>query len=222
MEKFLPQLARCRLFRDIEVKDITVMLQCIGGQLQSFKKQEILLLAGDAVDSLGIILQGSAQIIQEDITGSRTIMDDLAAGDIFAETMACLGLSHSPFSVIALEDGAYVKISFNRILKNCDSTCTFHYRLVRNMMLLMAEKNWHLRKKVELLSLKTTREKLMHFFLDQARKTGSRRFKLAFTRGELADFLSVDRSAMSRELGRMQQDGLIAIDRRNVEILHSL
>ncbi len=222
MEEDLQVIAKSRLFQGMEPKEITAMLDCIGGKTSAFQKREALLLAGDTVDSIGILLKGTVQVVQEDITGNRTLLEELSPGDIFAETMACLGLSHSPFSVIAEEDGKVLRIRFARLLKSCSSACAFHNRLIKNMMVLMAEKNWFLRKKVELLSLKTTREKLMRFFLDQGRKTGNLRFTLPFSRAELADFLSVDRSAMCRELGKMQKDGLIAIERREIEIIRNI
>lgn len=219
MEKQLQVLSKSRLFQGMEPKEIEEMLGCIGGKIQVFKKKASLLMAGDAVDSMGILLKGKIQIIHEDITGNRRLLEELGPGDIFAETMACLGLRHSPFSAIAAEDGEALFIPFGQMLKTCSSACDFHNRLIKNMMHLMAEKNWFLQKKVELLSLRTTREKLMRFFLNQGRKAGSLTFTLPFSRAEMADFLSVDRSAMCRELGKMQKDGLIAVDRRTVRIL---
>lgn len=156
--------------------------------------------------------------MREDIFGNRAILTALMPGQLFGETFACAGVEILPVSVIAVSDCKILLLDYRRIITTCPTACVFHSRLIENMLKILAGKNLVLNQKIEALSARTTREKLLAYLVAQAGVAGSRRFTIPSTRQELADYLSVDRSAMSREMGIMQKEGMIRFKKNCFEL----
>lgn len=213
-------LAKVELFRNIEKENIASMLQCLGSSTHTYKKNEILFLAGGAVPGVGIVLKGRLQIIQEDILGNKTIVGQLAAGEIFAETIVCDGIKQSPVTVAAAADCEIMFLQFKRLVTTCSSACAFHAQLIENMMNILAAKNMHMTRKNRILSQRSIYEKLRQFFMDRIEENGSYKFSIPFSRSQLADYLCVDRSALSRELSKMQAEGIISFNKNEFEIIN--
>ncbi len=213
-------LAKVDLFRNIEKENIASMLQCLGSSTHIYKKNEILFMAGEAVPGVGIVLTGRLQIIQEDILGNKTIVGQLAAGEIFAETIVCSGIKQSPVTVAAAADCEVMFLQFKRLVTTCSSACAFHAQLIENMMNILAAKNMHMTKKNRILSQRSIYEKLRQFFMDKIEENGSYKFNIPFSRSQLADYLCVDRSALSRELSKMQTEGIISFTKNEFEIIN--
>ena len=205
------------LFHGIAYSDFERMLSCLSARTACYKKDEIILLSGDTVSFVGLILSGGIKIIKEDINGSITILAELSVPEMFGEVFACADISHSPVTVQATEDTEILFIDYKKIITSCSAVCPFHARLIENMLKLIAKKNLMLNKKIEILSKRTTREKLMCFF-DLQRGT-AKKFSISFNREELAHYLCVDRSAMSNELCKMRDEGLIKFQKNKFEIL---
>jgi len=206
------------LFNGIEAAELETMLGCIGAEIKSVGKGEIILLAGDRPQHVGIALTGQLHIIREDYDGNRSLLAAIAGGEIFAEALCCAGVSESPVTVVAESDSIVMLLNFSRILRTCRNSCSFHTKLIENMLSLIAKKNIMLQSRMELVSLKSVRAKVLRYLESFAQIQG-REITIPFNREELADFLCVERSALSHELARMKRDGLIEY-RKNVFMLH--
>ena len=209
MEQYFEILSRCPLFTGIDRDDMAGLLACLGGRVVSLAKGAPLFLEGDPAQNIGVVLDGSVQIVRDDFYGNRSVLAAVPPGGLFAEAFACAGLETLPVSVIARQDGAVLLLDCRRILQGCSSACSFHSRLIFNLLQGIAEKNLMLTRKIRYMSRKTTREKLMEFLLDQAKQQGSGEFVIPYDRQALADYLGVDRSAMSAEIGNLRRAGLI-------------
>ena len=215
MEKSLGILQKVALFEGIEEKEILGMLKCLNAHQREFADGSIVLQEGQRVGSVGVILEGSVQVVREDVHGSRLIMAECGPADLFAEAFAPAEIEEIPVSVFASQKSRIMFLDFKRIITQCSSHCEFHSLLVRNMMKVLAKKNIMLSNRIELLGKRSIREKLLAYFWSQSKKSKKDRIVLPFNRNELADFLCVDRSAMSRVLGQMQEEGIISF-KKNV------
>jgi CRP-like cAMP-binding protein len=193
------------------------MFNCLSARTDYYKKDDIILLSGNTVDFVGLVLSGNVKIIQEDKNGNIVIITEIAASEIFGEVFACAGISQSPVTIIAKEDVKILFINYKKIITSCTSSCIFHTKLIENMLKLIAKKYLELNQKIEILSKRTTREKLL-FFFDMQRGI-AKKFTIPFNREELAHYLCVDRSAMSNELCKMRNEGLIIFNKNIFEFL---
>jgi CRP-like cAMP-binding protein len=211
---YLQQLFRCPLFDGLSPADIETMLPCLSPRKKKYEKDAFIFTEGDEVTSVGIVLSGAVHILREDLWGDRTILMRLGPGKLFAEAFACAGGSGGgapklEVSVEAAEKTEALFISFEKIIGVCKSACSFHNALVGNLISALARRNIMLMHKMEHITKKTTREKLLSYLSARARQNKSNEFEIPFNRQELADYLSVERSAMSAELSRMRREGLI-------------
>lgn len=207
------------LFQGIEESDLEAMLGCLGATERKYRKNDVILLAGTKVTSVGIMVEGNAQITRDDAEGNRAILSELEKADLFAEAYVAAGSQEVPITVIATSDCRIVWIPFNKIIGSCSNACGFHRLLVQNMMRVIAQKNIWMNEKMRILSCKTTKEKLMTYLSDYSERVGKDKFKIPFSRNELADFLSVDRSAMSRELSKLKDEGYLNYHKNEFELL---
>ncbi len=206
------------LFNDIDQNNLDAMISCLGGIIKTYKKDAYIFMAGDTVDYVGIILSGKVQIIKEDFGGNRNIITELSEGELFGEAFACEGIDTCTYTVQAVTDCEIMMIKFKKLVTTCSNACAFHSMLISNMLKIIAQKNIELNNKMEIISQRTTKEKLMTYLLTQAEKAKSRRFDIPFSRNELADYLCVERSAMSRELSRMREEGILKFDKNKFEL----
>jgi len=217
MKEIFEALKDNPLFQGIAVSDFERMLDCMSAETAHFKKEEVILLSGDTINFVGLILSGRVRIVKEDIDGNISILAELAVPEIFGEVFACAGISRSPVTVEAAEDSRILFIDYRRIITSCTAACPFHARLIENMLKLVAEKNMMLNQKIEILSKRTTREKLMCYF--NAQRGTAKKFAIPFNREELARYLCVERSGMSNELCKMRDAGMIRFRKNEFEIL---
>lgn len=216
--KFLPILAKTSLFQDIASDDLITMFNCLQPRVRKFKKNSYIARAGDHFESLGILLSGQAALIKENAAGDRLMMAILSPGDIFGETAVFSGKSVWPASVIAQEPCQVMFLPRQKILGECANLCSWHHMIIENMLKDISDKVLALNKKIEYLSMKSMRGKLSSFLLEQYKVNGKPDFLLPMKRNELADFLNVSRPSMSRELGRMRDEGVIDFKRSSVRI----
>jgi len=218
LKKYYPVLLKSPLFHGIIEKDLESMLSCLNARAVGYAGDSVVFLAGDPAERVGLVLEGAVQVVREDIFGNRAILTALMPGQLFGETFACAGVEILPVSVIAVSDCKILLLDYRRIVTTCPTACVFHSRLIENMLKILAGKNLVLNQKIEVLSARTIREKLLAYLVAQAGVTRNRRFTIPFTRQELADYLSVDRSAMSREMGIMQKEGMIRFKKNCFEL----
>lgn len=208
----------CPLFTDLDKEEIKAALCCLGASTVSYAKDEAVYHAGDRIKTLGIVAKGSVCITREDFWGNRNILAKIEAGELFAETYACLQDEELGVNVIAAEASDIIFLDIGKVFGVCGNSCEFHTKLIHNLIRVLAEKNLMLNRKLEHVTQRTTREKLLSYLGEQSRRAHSSEFIIPFNRQQLADYLSVDRSAMSSELGRLQREGIIKFDRNVFKI----
>jgi len=164
------------------------------------------------------VLTGRLHITREDFDGKRSLIAAVTPGEIFAEALCCAGITESPVTVAADLDSTLLLFSFARI-HTCQNSCSFHTKLISNILRLMANKNLFLQKRMEIVSLKSVRAKIMRY-LESLGPKPDQEFTVPFNREEMADYLCVERSALSHELAKMKRDGLLAYH-KNKFILYS-
>jgi CRP-like cAMP-binding protein len=164
-------------------------------------------MEGDPAKYVGVVLSGTVQVVREDYYGNRSVMTVLQPGDLFAEVFSCAGLEAMPVSVIAVKDSSVLLLDCKGVLASSSNSCRFHSILLRNLLQEMAQKNLLLSQKIRCMSQKTTKEKLMAYLMDQAKQQGSSEFTINLDRQALADYLGVERSAMSAEISKLRRSG---------------
>lgn len=209
MEKYFDILRRSSLFSEISSEELGSMLHCLGAKVVDIPKGDPVFLEGDPAGFIGIVLEGSIQIVQEDYFGNRSIIHHSQAGDIFAEAFSFTGLDAMPVSGYAVKNSKCMLLACRRMMTVCSSACSFHNRLVKNLLQLVSRKNLMLNEKIRYMSQKTTREKLLAYLAAQAKQAGSAEFTIPFDRQALADYLGVERSAMAAEISKLRRDGII-------------
>jgi CRP-like cAMP-binding protein len=209
MEQYFPVIKSCALFHSMDEKEFGQLMSCLGAQVRSFKAEEYVFLAGDEINSIGVVLSGRIEIMKENLAGNKHILAILGPADMFAEGIVCTARRISPVTVQTKEEAKLLFIPYERVVKSCGSSCNFHISLIQNMMRVLGEKNMNLNRKLELLTLKGMREKIVSFLLNEAGERGSSIFQIMLNRSEMADFLNVSRTSMCRELARMKEEGLI-------------
>lgn len=209
MKEFLPVIRSSGLFCGISEEELSAMLSCLDTRKRSFPKDSFLLRVGDTAESIGLVLSGSILMIQEDIWGNRNILSKAGPGQTFATAYACAPGSVLNVSVLAETPVTAMFLNIKRVLNVCPSACAHHSRIIRNLLGELAEKNLRFGEKLSHMGQRTTRAKLMSYFSAEAQRLGKYEFDIPFTRQQLADYLAVERSGLSLELGKMKRDGLL-------------
>lgn len=219
MENYNDVLIKSPLFRDILIEDLGHLLICLGSTKKSFNKDEYIFSVGDEINHIYIVLEGGVELSKTDLTGNKNIVAFLGPSALFAEGVVCTSRRSAPVSAKALEKLTVALIPYERIIETCHKSCGFHNILIRNMMLLLGEKNYTLNHKIDLLMIKGMREKLVTYLLYESKKQNSLSFSIPLNRNEMADYLNVSRPSMSRELARMKDEGLIDYYKYSFKIL---
>ena len=220
MKEMLSVLRTSGIFSGISEEETEKMLHCLEVRPETFQKDEYILRAGDRVEAFGLVITGKVLIIQEDFWGNRNILAAVGVGHCFAETFACSPGAVLNVSVMAQTNVQVLFLNVKRILTTCPSTCSHHSRMIRNLLSELAEKNLRLNEKITHLGQRSRRAKILSYLSAEAQRHGSAEFDIAFSRQQLADYLSVDRSGLSMELSRMQEEGLLEY-RKNHFVLKS-
>lgn len=215
MKKYLKLLKNTKLFEGITEAEIETVLGCLSASVMRYKKGDIVFHRGERITSVALLLEGGIHIQKEDYWGNLSILNEISEGDIFGEVYACLGNDKILNHAVAVKPSVVLFLDVGRILTLCSSACRFHGRLVRNLLSVLALKNKMLTQKLEHMSQRTTREKLLSYLSEQSLRTGSSSFTIPFNRQQLADFLSVDRSAMSNELSKMRDEGILLFEKNH-------
>lgn len=213
MEKYIPVLKRTKLFSGVGEEDISTMLSCLGARLLTFKKGDYVLRQGEHLNDILILAEGSLHIQRDDYWGNRSILGHIGTGEIFGEAYAAPESGTLLNDVVAIENSSVFFFDVKRVISTCSSACRFHTMVVQNLFYAISEKNQSLVRKLDYMSRRTTREKLLSYLSAEAKKQNSSRITIPFNRQQLADYLSVDRSAMSNELCKMRDEGLLEFDR---------
>ena len=209
MKNFLSVIRLSRLFSGVSEDELPSVLSCLGARKEDFPKDTFLMHIGDTADAIGLVLSGSVLVIQEDIWGNRNILSKVGQGQTFLAAYACASHSALNVSVVAETPVTAMFLNVKRVLNVCPSACAHHNRIIQNLLGELAEKNLRLGEKLTHMGQRTTRDKLMSYLSAEARLLGKYEFDIPFSRQQLADYLAVERSGLSLELGKMKRDGLL-------------
>jgi CRP-like cAMP-binding protein len=219
MQSISTFLLNCSLFEGIKSGDLDALIACLGARKRRYEKDRYVLTAGETPRFFGIVLSGSVLVVQDGFWGNRSILERVEPCGMFGTAFALGGFEKLPVSVMAAPAAEVLLIDGNRISRTCPEACAFHSRLIRNLMGNLAKGNTTLIQKLEHITQRSTREKLLSFLSAEAIRAKSNSFEIPFNRQELADYLSIDRSAMSAELGRMRDEGVLEVH-KNCFTLH--
>lgn len=208
-------LSNSGFFQGISPTEIRAMLHCLQAEKRHYPKGAIIYAAGDCISAIGLVLAGSVSIENDDIWGNKSILDTAEEGQIFAEAYACLPQEPLPISVVASAPTDVLFLQVEKLLRVCSNACPHHARVIQNLLFLSAQKNLQLSRKIFHTSAKSIRGRLLSYLSFQAKQQGSLDFYIPFQRQQLADYLNVERSALSHELGKMQREGLLTVKRNH-------
>ena len=206
-------LTNTPLFHGIKEDEIKEMLSCLNAREHSYRKDEVIFRAGSSVGEIGLILSGSVNIVVNFYWGSSHIFGHIGKGHVFAENYAAIPGKELICDIVSCEETEVLFLNMRNMLTTCQRGCAFHTRIIQNMLKISAQKNLNLSTRMMHTASKSLRERLLSYLSEQALEHGSTHFTIPFDRQQLADYLAVDRSAMSNELSKMQKDGLITYHR---------
>ena len=202
-------LTNAPLFRGMTPEEIDALLSCLNAKARACKKGEIILMEVAPAEQLGVVLSGRIIIEMSDVWGNNSVLSSVAPGGTFAEAYACIPEEPLMVNVVADQDSDILFLDIGRVLTTCQTTCSHHSQLIRNLLMASARKNLGLSERIMHTSPKSIRGRLISYFSAQAAREGSRNFSIPFNRQQLADYLEVDRSALSAELSKMKKEGLL-------------
>lgn len=218
IEKYLPILGNCAFLRGMNDGEIKSVLGCVGAYTEKAPKGKYIFRAGDSTDVMGMVLSGSALIIQEDVWGHRNIMVKCRPREFFGEIYAATPGSILNISVVAEEDTLILMMNVKRLMATCSSACDHHQRLVRNLVGVLANKVMAFNEKITHISKRSTREKILSYLSHESQRQGSLSFDIPFNRQDMADYLCVDRAAMTVEISKLQREGVLKTNRNHFEL----
>lgn len=207
------------VFQGLNEEEIINVCHCLDGNIKEYKNNEFILRPGEKVLQMGVILQGNAYLTQEDFWGNKVLIAEFLPGQVFAETYALLKQIPHELSVTAKEGARILLLDCQKLTTTCQSCCMHHIRVVQNVLIALARKNVNLTQKMEHLSKRTIRERLLSYLSMEVSKQGSTQVFIPFDRQDLADFLAVDRSALSKEISKLKAEGIINCERNVFQLL---
>ena len=219
MDKYIQTLKNSSVFSDIPEKQIKAMTACMQPAVRHYKKGEYIFRHGQQLNFLTVMLEGSVHIQRDDYWGNRSIINVIESGDMFGESYALAENNIVTNDAVAAEDCTVAFVKVKKLITSCSSACHFHSKVIQNLFVALSEKNIRLVQKLGHISQRTTREKLISYLSEQADIAKSGSFTIPFNRQQLADFLSVDRSAMSAELCRMRDEGLLTFHKNQFTLM---
>lgn len=219
MKNYLPVLKQAKIFAGMKENEIFDMLDCLQARLVMYKKGEYVFHQGEHLKHIMILTKGKLHIQREDYWGNRSIINVIGIGEMFGEAFAVPDSGTVLSDVAAVEESSVVFLDMERILTVCPSACKSHSLVIQNLIFAISEKNRSLVRKLNHMEKRTTREKLISYLSEEAERQKSGTFTIPFNRQELADFLSVDRSALSKELCRMRDEGLLVFKKNRFSLL---
>lgn len=219
MQKYLEVIKECPLFSGIDEQSLLKMLECFKVKIDKYDKKYTIIAEGKPAKYIGVVLSGTVHIVRNDYYGNRSIVSIAQRSEIFCEAFACSEEQNLPISVIADEPCEIMLVDCAKLMHPCQNACGFHNRLIYNLMKDLSAKNLYFHQKLEILSQRTTRDKLMSFLALCQKENASSAFEIPFDRQALADYLEVDRSGLSAEISKLRNEGVIRSNKNHFELL---
>lgn len=209
MHKHINIIRMCELFSGLSETELIRFLNCSKSRVVKFEKGETVFMAGGEANNAGVVLSGRVYLENNDFLGNKSIVTEFTQGRCFGESYAFAPITELPFNIVAKENSEILIFDIKRLTNPCEKRCVCHEYLTNNLLRTMAKKHCELNDKISHLTKRSTREKLISYLSEQSKKQKSLSVNVPFNRQELADYLAVERSAMSKELARMQKEGII-------------
>ncbi len=206
------------LFEKIDDKYVLELLQCIGIKTKVFKKNSYILKSSSKINYLGVILSGNAVVRKKSFNGDIVEIEKLKVNNIFGHNIVCLGMEKSPFDIIALNNCEVLFLPFEKVVTPCSKLCQYHIQLIKNVMKMISKRNSLLNDKIDIIGQRTIRQKILALL--ETYRTEEKIFSIPYSREEMAKFLCTDRSALSRELCKMRDEGILRFYKNNFELLN--
>ena len=207
------------LFAGVDEQSCRNMLECFGAYERRYIAGQTILTCGEQQDMIGVLLSGSAELLRLHPDGSRTVLETMDEGSVFGEELAFTGFCDGSALIACREDCRVLFMRYDQITKRCENACACHSQVVTNLFQLLSRKSLHLSQRIEVLSCRSIREKLLCFFHQQAELSGSASFLLPFSLSALAEYISADRSAMMREMKKLREESVIRTEGHRVTLL---
>ncbi|MCL2881546.1 MAG: Crp/Fnr family transcriptional regulator [Coriobacteriia bacterium] len=208
------------LFRGITSEELETLFSCLDVRHRNCRKGSYIFSAGQHITDIGLLLSGQLDILQDDIWGNRRILERVAPGEMFGAAFSCAAIERIPISVKATQPSEVLLFDYRKMVTTCSSACEFHTQLISNMLQLLSRKSIAMMEKIGNITRHSTREKVLSFLSQQAQLCQTQSFDIAFNRQELAEYLAVDRSALSTELGRLRDEGVLRFSKNHFELLN--
>ena len=219
MKKYIPVLRRSWLFSGVTDQEIETMFSCLDAKVHTYKKGDYVFRQGEHIQQIAVLVAGELHVQQDDYWGNRSILHTVEVGELFGEGYLAPESGSILTDVIAAQDSTVIFFHVQRIITTCSNACRFHSAVIQNLFFSISQKNRQLTQKLSHMSRRTTREKLISYLSQESKRHGSGSFTIPFNRQQLADFLSVDRSAMSNELSKMRDEGLLEFEKNRFQLM---
>ena len=206
------------IFRGFSSAEVEAALRCLSAEEKCYEKGQYILEVNDPVTSIGIVSEGMIYISKYDVLGGRNIVSESRAGDLFGEALIFSGIANSMYSITAACDCKILFIKARNIVDTEQPVCRLRGKIIENLLTIISRKNISLNQKIDILSHKALRDRILCYLLTQKRMSKNKIFEVPFSRNDLADFLNVDRSALSRELSRMKKEGIIDYHKNSFQV----
>lgn len=221
MEKYLSKIKKSPLFFGITETELLKMLKCFNARIKKFETGDMIIRQGDLISKIYIIIDGVVNIEKDSYWGRRIIVQKLYDYNNIALSLVASKIAESTINAVCAKNSTIMIMDFTRCSTMCENACNHHVALIQNMFKILSKENIELLEKIENISQKSIRDKLLTYFSNESIKHKSSSFEIKFNRQELADYLNIDRSAMSFELSKMKSDGIIEFN-KNKFILYEL
>lgn len=212
-------LSNIKIFSGLNTKELEELFNWLGYTTKNFSKGDTIFMAGDKIQTMGIIVKGSANIESNDVWGNKSIFDNVRAGQVFAEVYACAPDEELMVDVVAAESCEIVFLNMKKLFNEHSYTYSFQDKFMANLLKVMTYKNLNLSRKIYHTSSKSIRGRIVSYLSDLSMKMGNNEIEIPFNRQQLSDYLCVDRSALSNELSKMQKEGLLKYNKNKFEII---
>lgn len=209
-----------KLFEGIAPKNIDAMLQCLSAVSRTYDKNTFIYETGEKIHLIGTVISGAVVIAKDDLWGNRKIVERVEPGESFGESYACNGEEPLLIHVETVEKSEILFLDVNRVITVCSSACQFHTRLIQNMLTILSQKNLFLMQKMDCVTSRSIRDRVLSYLSYQSARCGSREFDIPFDRQQMAEYLSVDRSALSGELSKMKREGILDFWKNHFRLLN--
>lgn len=214
-----PSVLQSPLFAHMTAAEVESLLLCLQAKRGEYPKGAALLRVGEPVTHIGLLLEGGALVEQRDFWGNRNIVSRVEPGQLFGEAFACTGGCVANVAVVAAQPCSVLWLDAGCVTRPCAQNCPNRGRLIRHLLSSLAQKNRDMNEKLTHVTQRTTRQKLLAYLFSEAARQGKQSFSIPYDRQQLADYLSVERSAMSAALSRLRRDGLIVCQKNQFTLL---